>query len=282
MMFRRKCVLLVFCLSAANAVTHYDELQTYPKCCNKNKIIFASQNASAECIELQSVPRAVLVVQTKTKNFSFLECTEDDFCIDVDEDGRVLKVSCNGTFEEITPQRTFAKCCPLKHSYDPRIHTCVKETKEDNFPFPSTTFFTEIGLENCGLDAAIKDIVLEPDDIDISKNGSLHLKLDNLKIDTENFCVDSVHRENYYIARVCDSVENVCKHNEKEADKVRCLRKCCADGENFVERKCTRMFDNGINLTKFPFDNPTGKYKKNELMHVVVNSIAEELFFICR
>lgn len=131
-MFRRECALLIFCLSAATATSDFsDPLQEYPKCCNETEtIVLPSQNASATCIDLQSVPRASLVFRSnKTRHFSFLECSDDDLCVDVTENGRMVKVSCNGTFEEIVPKKKFIKCCPLKHSYDPQLHTCVKDAR---------------------------------------------------------------------------------------------------------------------------------------------------------
>lgn len=195
----------------------------------------------------------------KTRHFSFLECSDDDLCVDVTENGRMVKVSCNGTFEEIVPKKKFIKCCPLKHSYDPQLHTCVKDAREDDLLFPAANFYVEIGLGSCGFDSAIKDLVVNYDNINRTNDGSLYLKSNGLNFSKQNICIDRVSEQNYYMTRVCESLERVCRHDEEDVDKVRCLRKCCNDGEHFIERKCTRMFEKGINLTKYPFDNPNGK-----------------------
>lgn len=262
-MFWRECALLVICLSAATATPYADALQTYPKCCNEDEIIaLATQNSSMECMELQSVPRATLLSQSREiKKFSFLECSEGDFCVDVTENGRMFKLSCNGTQEEVHPSKKFSKCCPLKHSYDPYLHTCVNDTREDAFFHRNLNYYVEIGLGACGIEEASRDVVVEFENLHLSKDGSLYLNSEGLNLTTHNFCIDRVAEpeQNRYVIRICESLEKVCKHGEEDKGKVRCLRKCCSDGEHFIERTCSRRFEKGINLTKFPFAGKNGK-----------------------
>lgn len=256
-------LLIYYCVgAAASAATNV--FQTYPKCCNNNEVLsLPVQNSSSiECVEPEDVPFAYLSYTSQTVgNFSFFDCSEDDFCVDVDKEGHIFLTSCNGTVKQITVGINKAsKCCPLNNSYDIKHHTCVNTTENNNLLI-SNLDYLKIGLGSCNSHLAIEDFEVSYDSVHLQDDGSIFLSSNGLKFTMDNYCVDRTSERNSYVVRVCRSLDEVCKQEaDSDGNKVRCVRKCCPDGEHYINRECRRKFERGMDLTKFNFeDSDDGK-----------------------
>lgn len=173
----------------------------------------------------------------------FNNCTEEtDFCEDVDENGIVFKVFCNGSYEN-TAQLAISKCCPPNMIYNKYNHSC-----EDGNVFNQyADLIGRNGLQQCGIDRVIMDYISEnqPDIV----NGTV--KVNGVKFD--QFCLDNEATTGKHVIRVCVS-------NEMCGVSVPCLRKCCPDGQHYgLRRTCERYFQDGIDWDDLPGDSQRHK-----------------------
>lgn len=128
----------------------------------------------------------------------------------------------------------YPKCCPLGYFYNSVSHSCVWR-KNMNESFIKQNFI-RVGLPQC---MVIVDYKLA--------QGNFSMELGNLYIgDLEKFkdgefCMD-LDQDGVLIARGCYEDLAVC-------EKYKCLRKCCPDGQSFVNgNKCKNTYEYGLNL----------------------------------
>lgn len=164
---------------------------------------------------------------------SFVNCTQEQFCVDADQEGGIFKVFCNGNYEKIA----FSKCCPFNMSYNAKNHSC-----EDNEGAFMIGVNKKIGLSECGEDKVIMDYISDglPDVV----NGAV--ELNGTKFVVDQLCLDSVVSTGKYVTRVCVA-NKICGNG------VSCVRKCCPDGYHYgTNRTCEPFFKNGVDWHDLP------------------------------
>ncbi|XP_072393650.1 G-protein coupled receptor Mth2-like isoform X1 [Diabrotica undecimpunctata] len=219
-------VLLLVFSSIVFKVILSDEV---PKCCSAHEIL--SKNGST----FNCVPDLTRRLQINTNNTNHLETNPRNICYDVFEDNFVgLK---DNTVETVTG-RFFPKCCPLNTVYNTKLHSCVEKIVSNN-NFINETFI-KVGLKNCKIVA----------DFDLEKDADFEYKLldSSKKIrrtslqDYSSFCVDKTESDSFVIRECQDGFDS--------CDNFRCIKKCCPDGQSFVNGpKCQDTYEHGINLT---------------------------------
>lgn len=135
----------------------------------------------------------------------------------------------------------FYKCCPVGYLYNKQSHSCV-ENSQDQLKVIGN--FVRIGLPKCNI---IEDVyVNSEDEFEYQRNNALLVKTINQVIEYGNYCVDKVQNEGGIVIRICRNNYDVCK-------KVTCLRKCCPDGQGFLNsvKYCRDTHDKGINISSF-------------------------------
>lgn len=176
-------------------------------------------------------------------------CAQGQFCEDVTAEGRTFRVFCNGSYENISENVAFSKCCSLNMSYNGNNRTCEENLNAFN-KFVNVN--KRFGLSQCGEDKVVLDYISEelPNVFDgvVEVNGK--------KFGVDQFCVDGEVLTGKYVVRVC--VDNqVCDGNS-----VACIRKCCPDGHQYgINRTCERVFENKVNWNELPdaFQHLKGK-----------------------
>lgn len=226
-------------------IFHADGLHQYPKCCNETEV-FAVVNDSLKCQEGDSLSYAFV---TSSHAGS---CDGSDFCLDVlGATGDLMNKSCSGGIGVKLDHQVFPKCCPLKHAYDSRTHSCVplRET-QDILHGSNFSFLVKIGLQECVNDlSAINDYVVAPSEVSIDLNGTVTVP--SSFMGDGRFCVDKFHGRKEFVVRSCDAARDVCKRKPADTQRSSCIRKCCPDGQVYFGKKCTNNFEDGINVTRF-------------------------------
>ncbi|CAG9814500.1 unnamed protein product [Phaedon cochleariae] len=200
------------------------------KCCGLDHILFKSENSSFRCAKDTVKRLTIFANQT-----NFLDTETDGQCVEVYNDQAYTFTIRNGDIAEETPltSQIFQKCCPLGYSYHPQLHACTKtDLAEEDF---ITGNVVRVGLPQCKL---IVDYELDDRGF---WSGS-------------DFCVDR-NVEGGFVRRECREDTEIC-------GGIRCVRKCCADGQSFVNgSNCVDTFTNGLDLTfSTSIDNPRGPF----------------------
>ncbi|KAK9869397.1 hypothetical protein WA026_003153 [Henosepilachna vigintioctopunctata] len=217
----------------------------YPKCCNSEEMV-KENNSIYGCVENRNLR---LQIHSQEKNL--FNNFENGFCVDIIENHFALFESDNETLKHKTNLSVFQypKCCPLNYYYDPNFHSCSK-SYENNFTTPSGVHFLRIGLPKCDL---IADYRVESSEVFLDENNALFVPEPNKTYSSGKYCYDENENGTHYI-RVCENSYEIC-------DRVRCIHKCCMDGQSFVNgAKCEDTYVHGISLNfteriEYPYDN---------------------------
>lgn len=215
------------------------------KCCPKNFEVRESSNNSLECTEQTYSRRNVWA-----ESYNLLEETVEGECVDLSARDFYL-FTFNGSNlvskKPVSPSAIFPKCCPLNHVYDKATHSCVAQ-------LDSTKDFVEgqlieIGLPRC---RTISDNTF--------KSGSeASDRARDLQRGT--YCLDRDVKD-AYVVRECQEGLNVCKQK-------RCFRKCCSDGQSFVNGGiCRDTYVHGLKVQSQGFTpyivDPEGKFSNKK------------------
>jgi hypothetical protein len=232
-MFR--LLLLLLMQSCLNA----DEV--YPKCCDSDSVLEKS-DSSYSC-----TPDLTHRTQIIANETNLVARSEEGFCIDVENSVSLFKL--NGT-EVIKVKEVevefYPKCCPVDYFYNSTTHGCVKSTKKLDTFFREK--FVRVGLPACRI---IEDVRVNT----IKRwNESLQL-VQNKVFDEGLYCVDK-DQDNLFVARACRDNYDIC-------ERIRCVHKCCPDGQSFINgSKCYDTFVHGLDLSSFAgnVDNINGTF----------------------
>lgn len=156
-------------------------------------------------------------------------------CLETFEDHLYLFAVKNNQFiitQNIT-HMMFPKCCPPESFYNKRTKSCSNLNQTNTF---DSRRLKRIGLPHC----------------QVISDYRILSGMDQGLFD-ENFCFDETV-DGHKVMRTCEDL-SVC-------DKKRCLRKCCPDGQSFVNGShCLDTFEHGLvleDLSEF-IHNITGK-----------------------
>jgi hypothetical protein len=243
-MFR--LLLLLLMQSCLNA----DEV--YPKCCDSDSVLEKS-NSSYSC-----TPDLTHRTQIIANETNLVARSEEGFCVDVENSVSLFKL--NGT-EVIKVKEVevefYPKCCPVDYFYNSTTHGCVKSTKKLDTFFREK--FVRVGLPACRI---IEDVRVNT----IKRwNESLQL-VQNKVFDEGLYCVDK-DQDNLFVARACRDNYDIC-------ERIRCVHKCCPDGQSFINgSKCYDTFVHGLDLSSF-----AGNVDNINASFVVVHGYAPPLY----
>lgn len=236
---------------------NFRNFENLPKCCENNE--YLSVNTSYESLFYECVEDREKELQVLSNSVlsNFLEANS---CVDSvvhNRNGSVKTVAKlnikNSTFENFNNYTAVPKCCPHNYFYDLRYHKCVKFNRtvhEEHFirdPINKELFIFKAGLGNC--QHVIKDYEVS----ELSENnfdGSYGYFFEELKIIAPygSYCLDQT-TINSYVVRICHEDVNVCKQEKSQKSNIRCIRKCCADGQMFLGRpSCSYNFEKGLNF----------------------------------
>lgn len=233
-------ILTHFIVSVSSAFSN-----PHQKCCPVDHVI-VRENATLLC-RLDVDKR----IQTNFLKNDFITEANLGTCIDVYDGNKtaIFDVDENGDVHKKhdISVHFYPKCCHLEHAYNPKIHACQPWNVSKNIVPPNSFIF--VGLPSCEI---IQDIF-------ISNLGGLNqsvidlrFKNDDRTFDEGKFCVDSTVSGSF-VARLCENYD-ICK-------SIRCVRKCCQDGQSFVNgSKCKDTFKYGVNLdVSKKIEEPEGK-----------------------
>lgn len=152
----------------------------------------------------------------------------------------------------------FPKCCPLNYVYNKKTHSCeINQNYTEDF---INGQLVKVGLPHC-------QIII---DNTIKKNLSNSLQSTFNNLEQGTYCLDKDVRDQY-IARECQKGLDIC-------ERKRCFRKCCPDGQSFVNGgNCMDTYIHGLNLVSQSFSpyivDPDGKFHDYYPICTVVNWI---------
>lgn len=208
------------------------------KCCDSDEI-FDWVDSSYRCVK--DVKKRLQVLTTKT---NFLDANSDGVCVDVSTDFFLFNIS-SGEVVDRKPVggRYFPKCCPLNYTYNSALHSC-EENRDFDHSFIDQSFI-KVGLPHC------KVIV----DSELDGFADFDYGLVNDRANPSSFCIDE-NEKGLLVMRECRDNLDACKD-------VRCVKKCCPDGQSFINRSvCYDTYTHGLNLSSFSsVENPEGKCK---------------------
>lgn len=125
----------------------------------------------------------------------------------------------------------FPKCCPIDHFYNTKTHGCIFGPNPDFFQ----ARFIRVGLVRCNFIVDYNYFKEVPD------KGSRFWSDKNLQ---GGYCIDR-DESGWFVIRVCESDYGVCGN-------LRCVRKCCQDGQSFINGTfCRDTYVHGLDMGKF-------------------------------
>ncbi|CAH0557626.1 unnamed protein product [Brassicogethes aeneus] len=222
-----------------------DASQLLPKCCQVDEEVHL--NVTFQC--RRDVGRRWQIFTNETQFFSrnvsgvCNDAFNDKFTYFGVKDGskiEILNSTINTDF--------LSKCCPWNYAYNSVKHSC-EESKQDGI----FTGVFRVGLPHCSV---IEDITHGHDNPPFQEINNFNIILNNTnkEISKNNYCRDKVS-ESLNVLRICLDDLDVC-------DKKRCIRKCCPDGQSFVNGKfCKNTYVRGIDLEFIGnIENPNGSH----------------------
>ncbi|XP_018579852.1 G-protein coupled receptor Mth2-like [Anoplophora glabripennis] len=221
----------------------------YSKCCKIEEHL-VERNSSHTCVEDKLRRMYVLTNET-----DYLKDSFDGECVDTKTDFSTFKVT-GGKVVEKGPmnENIFSKCCPLNYTYNSVLHSC--EESEADFNFMEGPF-VKIGLPGCKVivDQELTDITQKYHDLKHSASP-------------ESYCFDR-NEKGSFVYRQCKKDLEVCEN-------IRCIKKCCPDGQSFINRsQCFDTYTHGLNLSTF-----LNVDKAEEPFAVISNRICPSIFIM--
>ncbi|CAG9855505.1 unnamed protein product [Phyllotreta striolata] len=190
-----------------------------PKCCDLDETV-ARTGDSYNCTGDSTRRR-----QISTRNLSALKTETAGECFDVLDDAFV-KIDIKTGVSEIYDGDFFPKCCPMNSVYDSELHSCIESSKYPDF---INETFVKVGLPHCKI---IHDFEISP---------ALY-RYASGNLDKNSFCLDRNER-GAFVLRRCQEGYDICR-------KMRCVKKCCPDGQSFVNSsKCVDTYSHGVNVS---------------------------------
>lgn len=203
------------------------------KCCNTTSSIHPSNN---KCIPDENKRLQVFA--------PFPPLQENTTCLDTNGTS-IIEYRLKGGNQiepiDILEVNFFHKCCPLDFFYNSTTHSCVHQNKVEKLDIEFIKQkFIKVGLPDCKVIVDYNLAVVEHR----LELGALFLdKPRRKRFGDGDFCLDKDQNDDL-IARACH------KDDLKVCENVKCLHKCCPDGQSFVNgQKCTNTYVHGMDLS---------------------------------
>ncbi|KAF2894334.1 hypothetical protein ILUMI_11839 [Ignelater luminosus] len=262
---------LIFVSGAYASVQQFLYEDITPKCCKQEELLslagWHNQRRVFNCIPDEKRVSYVLTSEILDDfPWNSSDIFSDNACVDdtINEETNIretIKIQLNdSTIITKLNLNFFPKCCPTHSSYDTKIHKCVRLKNESTSNYTSFTedylnehllngmFFIQPGLSDCV--TVIADYQLSFFDFSlIDENRGFYLESLNKTFSYGSYCVDKVYNSDNHVARICHPDLSICRHNIFQDDKIRCIRKCCPDGQVYRGGgKCKFDFAHGLDF----------------------------------
>ncbi|CAG9833810.1 unnamed protein product [Diabrotica balteata] len=203
--------------------------QKLHKCCEK-EVVF--NRGVYSCKDRDDNATGSEVIRT---NLEFEKDVNNTQCMDIFEK-TVSKFNKEGlTMSKTEDLSVLTKCCPVEYFYNQTTRSCAKLTNKTN---SFRREILKIGLQcEIILDMIInfKTDVIYNKTLTVLKTGETYLE--------NQFCLDNTV-DGKDVVRLCKSWR-YCK-------RVKCVRKCCPDGQSFVNGSfCRDTFVHGVEFQKY-------------------------------
>lgn len=152
--------------------------------------------------------------------------------------------------QNITRDKYFPKCCPPNHIYHRKHHKCIENNNVTNIheSFGNETLLIRTDLTNCTV--VLDHVLREYNPFFINNDKALNF---NKKIyELGKYCLDNTWDDDNLVLKTCEDV-NICTRGN-----VRCIKKCCPDGQYYKGASCHPDPHYGISLegnTRFKAEN---------------------------
>ncbi|KAJ8915636.1 hypothetical protein NQ315_003420 [Exocentrus adspersus] len=225
---------------------------TSEKCCKSGEYL-KKVDSSYQCTESGSKRLDVLANET-----DFLAKGVDGECVDITPAPEFSIFNVSGgkiVGRRLFEERHFPKCCPLNYTYNSALHSC-EERGNLTHDF-IREIFIKVGLLDC------KVIV----DFELNERVDLYASVIDIKRHSE-YCVDE-NEKGRFTMRECRNDTEVCDH-------IRCVKKCCPDGQSFIDGPhCRDTYVNGLNLKASPVvESPEDRFA------VISNHTCKRIFLM--
>ncbi|GJQ86504.1 hypothetical protein Trydic_g10404 [Trypoxylus dichotomus] len=154
--------------------------------------------------------------------------------------------------ESLSKETILSKCCSPNYNYEPKDHKCVESNSTNILEgFKNGSLLIKSGLSDCQI---VLDHLLDTptNAFSIGLHGSLHYNDRTYQIGS--YCFDNNEGEGMVI-RTCEKVD-MCKNQG-----VRCIKKCCPDGQYYEGTTCSAGHQFGLSLANITrFKDPSKQY----------------------
>ncbi|KAK9510935.1 hypothetical protein O3M35_005606 [Rhynocoris fuscipes] len=149
----------------------------------------------------------------------------------------------------VPPVNYLRKCCPINRGYDTSLQSCWSDRTEYHTGLPQDLVNILIPGYDGVVDIRTGSPICEPDEVLVDhlvpysrvrreKSESIVIKLkeglNETILNPDEACLDLTERHNILVLRVCQNEWTACRPRGRHT----CIRKCCPDGESYVNHVC--------------------------------------------
>lgn len=218
-------MLVVFLLLISGSIHQSLQINLTAKCCPEGFNAEEMGNFELSCRRADSRR-----LQVWSNSYFFIEKGIEGECIDFDgKNVTIYQMNISSISSKVPySNEIFPKCCPLNYAYNNSLHSC---SKTENIPHD----FIKSQVVQVGLPHNCRTITDET--FSSLKDANLWIE----KRPPANYCLDMDVRGKY-VTRECHEGIEVCM-------KKRCFKKCCPDGQSYVEgANCKDTYEYGLKL----------------------------------
>lgn len=168
-------------------------------------------------------------------------------CVEAHENSVYIFNSKNETFTKIREviDEIPHKCCPYGFVYNVQKHSCDEASQASKDKQGIIT----VGLRHCQV---IIDHTYDFFNFTEPNFNKTHIFIEDRTIPKDKYCIENTSTGGT-VVRVCDGM--------KICEDVRCLSKCCPDGQSFVNGSfCTDTFVHGFDIRNLTYiENNNGE-----------------------
>lgn len=217
------------------------------KCC-KPEEYYENVNGSYYCVHDETRRLQILTNET-----DFVGKQNEGECVEVSDGFFLFNISDREVIK-VSPARgkVYPKCCPLNFIYNSIIHAC-QEKEDTNHSFIKENFI-KVGVPNCRVVVDYKLNGTTDYEYGLLESKSRYLRRNSLQY-FGSYCIDETEEASLVIRECKESIE-IC-------EEVKCIKKCCPDGQSFIDgSNCKDTYRHGLNLSAWAnaVNKPTGNF----------------------
>lgn len=217
------------------------------KCCDTNEhLIKTNASTSFRCSEKSLREQMSTFLLLNSSIGIPPSCQSGETCIDKTDTGDLISLLCETEVNrnEVLEVLDVLKCCPVDMIYDYRRKKCksARGTARKFFGILPDFQMINVAVSFPKCNGPVLDYPIRYDEIDFGKDlVSFYDRLtnSNKSIPLDEACFDDYNGEEMAV-RVCEDM-SVC-------DVKTCVRKCCKNGQVYVNRKCVALWEESFDL----------------------------------